>query len=70
MAITVVQRRALDMLAGSPDGCAMARMLAAGFDIGTLHNIVRDGLATAGRQGETKIVRLRITDAGRQALAG
>jgi hypothetical protein len=48
-------------------------MLAHGFGIGTLRGLVRDGLATAHREGgrkqKTKIVRLRITDVGRR-LAG
>jgi len=48
-------------------------MLAHGFGIGTLRGLVRDGLATAHREGgrkqKTKIVRLRIADVGRP-LAG
>jgi hypothetical protein len=76
MAITADQRRALEMLAGSPLGATEAIMLAHGFTNAMLDALVRDGLATterramkAGRQPIT-VTWFAITDAGRQALAG
>jgi hypothetical protein len=71
------RRRALELLAGSPhDGCTEAILRAHGFTIAQLVDLVRAGLATAtpervkaGRE-RMEIAVLRITDAGRQALAG
>ena len=69
------QRRALDMLAGSPHGFTEAALRAHGFTVGLLAKIVRTGLAVAKPEivkagGRTLIMlRLRITDAGRRALA-
>jgi len=71
--------RALRLLAGSPLGCTEAIMLAHGFMVEMLTGLVRDGLATATAEtAETvhagkrpiKVTWLRITDVGRQALAG
>ena|SRR5262249_14343563 len=69
------RRRALELLAASPDGCTEALMFANGFTAELLVELVRAGLASAtservaasGRSIE--IVRVRITEAGRQALA-
>jgi hypothetical protein len=76
MAVSADQRRALKLLAGSPDGCIMAIMLADGFKNVMLNGLVRDGLATttpgnvrAGKQ-PIEVVRMMITDAGRLALDG
>jgi hypothetical protein len=70
------QKRALRLLAGSPHGCTEAIMLAYGFTAELLVDLMRDGLATAapgimyaGKRPIT-VIRLRITDIGRQALAG
>jgi hypothetical protein len=70
------RNRALRLLAGSPLGCTEAIMLAHGFTVELLVDLVRDGLATAapgimyaGKRPIT-VTRLRITDIGRQALAG
>ena len=71
--LSAEQCRALRLIAGNPYGCLM---LAHGFKIEQLAVLVRDGLATA--QPETlqagsqpiEVVRVQITDAGRQALAG
>jgi hypothetical protein len=68
------RRRALALLAGSPDGCTEAVMLAHGFKLDLLVELVRDGLATTkpermrvgGR--EIAVTRVRITEAGRRAL--
>jgi hypothetical protein len=70
------QRRALEMLAGSPLGYTEAIMLTHGFTVETLRRLVLDGLATAspgtahagGRP--LTVTWLMITDLGRQALAG
>jgi hypothetical protein len=68
------RRRALELLAGSRDGCTEAVMLAHGFTVEMLVDLVRAGLATAtservvagGRSIE--VARVRITEAGRRAL--
>jgi arylamine N-acetyltransferase len=68
------QRRALDMLAGSPNGCTEAALRANGFTVALLAKIVRSGLAVASPEivkagGRTlSMLRLTITDTGRQAL--
>jgi hypothetical protein len=51
------------MLAGSPDGCTPASLLAHGFPRELITKLVEAGLATT--RGST---RLRITEAGRRAL--
>jgi hypothetical protein len=69
------RRRALELLASCRDGCTEAIMLAHGFSIEQLVELVRAGLATATAErlvaGSRKIevARVRITDAGRRALA-
>jgi hypothetical protein len=50
MAVNGEQRRALQMLAGSPLGATEAIMLAHGFTNAMLDALVRDGLATAERR--------------------
>jgi hypothetical protein len=69
------QRRALEILAAvGLRGCDGATLLAHGFRIDMLADLVHDGLATARcdimRMGRRKIrvARLRITGAGRQGL--
>jgi hypothetical protein len=70
------RRRALELLAGCPDGCTDALMFANGFTAEQLLDLVHAGLATATAErmvaGNQKIevARLRITEAGRLALAG
>jgi hypothetical protein len=69
------RRRALELLADAgPGGCTEAVMLAHGFTIGQMVDLVRAGLATAtpqrvkaGRE-QMEVATLRITDAGRKAL--
>jgi len=75
MTVSAEQRRVLQLLAGSPDGCTEAIVLAYGFKMEMLAGLILDGLATpdtelanAGRR-QVKVVRLRITEAGRRALA-
>ena len=67
-------RRALALLAESPDGCTRAIMLAHGFSLALTASLIRGGLATdqmAKRvgSGTRPIARVRITDAGLRALA-
>jgi hypothetical protein len=66
------ERRALDMLAGSHHGCTEAILRANGFTVGLLADLIRAGLAKAEpeRTQAGPRVRIRITDAGKQALAG
>jgi hypothetical protein len=45
--LTGEQIRALEMLAGYPDGCTQAVLKANGFTIGLLGKLIRAGLATA-----------------------
>jgi hypothetical protein len=47
MAITADQRRALDMLAGSPHGATETVLRAHGFTVGLLAGLVRAGHAVA-----------------------
>jgi hypothetical protein len=70
------RRRVLELLAGSRDGCSEAIMLAHGFTIEQMVELVRAGLATAtaervvaGRR-TIEVTRVRITEAGRRALTG
>jgi hypothetical protein len=67
-------RRALGILARSPNGCAEADMLAYGFKFALLADLVQSGLATADahdtRSGchSVTVAWMTITDAGRVAI--
>jgi hypothetical protein len=69
------QRRALQLLARHPVGCAEVALLAEGFSVGHLAALVMDGFAerrpiVTNVGGREKIVLwMQITDAGRAALA-
>jgi hypothetical protein len=69
------RRRALELLAASPDGATEAIMFAHGFTIDLLVELVRAGLATAKAERvmaggrSMQVTRVRITEAGRRALA-
>ncbi len=54
------RRRALELLAGSRDGMTEAMLLAHGFTVDMLVDLIRAGLATANTE------RIRITDAGQR----
>ncbi len=64
------RRRALDLLASCRDGCTEAIMLAHGFSIDMMVELVNAGLATATAErvvagGTTiEVARVRITEAG------
>jgi hypothetical protein len=69
------QRRALQLLARHPVGCAEVALLAEGFSVGQLATLVMDGFAkrrpivtNVGRR-EKIVLWMQITDAGRAALA-
>jgi hypothetical protein len=68
------QRRALQLLAGTPFGATEAMMFTNGFERRTLARLIRTGLATIQREsikpGSESVGRLRITEAGRRALEG
>ena len=74
MPLTDERLRALRIISRCPDGCTEAILLAHGFTIGMLAELVFDRLAATKVEktragGKTmNVVRLRITDAGRQAL--
>jgi hypothetical protein len=69
------RRRALELLVASPKGCTKAMMRAHGFSIDMLLDLLKAGLATTKREPmanggrETDVARVRITEAGRRALA-
>ena len=62
------------MLASCPEGCTEAVMLAHGFTVRQMLELVRDELATASAErvvagGKSiEIARVKITEAGRQIL--
>ena len=68
------RRLALELLAASRDGCTEAIMLAQGFTVPQMVDLVRAGLASATAErvragGKTiEVARMRITEAGRRAL--
>ena len=69
------RRRALELLASCPAGCSEAVLLAHGFTVDMLVELVTARLATAqtermvagGRRVE--VIRFRITETGRQMLS-
>jgi hypothetical protein len=66
----------VELLASCRDGCTEAMMLAHGFSIEMMVEMINAGLATATAErvvaGSRKIevARVKITDAGRRVLAG
>ena len=68
------RRRALELLAASPDGCTAAILLAHGFKSDRLVELINAGLASVTTErviaGDRaiQVTRVQITDAGRQAL--
>ena len=64
-------RRALAFIAGNADGYTRAVMLAHGFSLALTASLIHAGLASdrmPKRHGRGAVARVRITDAGRQAL--
>jgi len=70
------RRRAPELLAASRDGANEAIMMAHGFTVPLMVELVRAGLATATAErvragkAEIEVVSVRITEAGRRALDG
>jgi len=70
------RRRALELLAASPDGCTEALMFANGFTAELLLDLVRAGLASAHAERMVdegkmmEVARIGITDEGRRLLGG
>jgi hypothetical protein len=68
------QRRALQLLAGSPFGATEATMLATGFTRRMLARLIHAGLATVQHENvkssSQSVGRVRISEAGRRALEG
>jgi hypothetical protein len=70
------RRRALELLAASPEGCTEALMFANGFTAELLIELVRTGLASAHAERMatdgtmTEVARVKISEAGWQALEG
>jgi hypothetical protein len=68
------RRRALELLASSPDGCTEGLMVANGFTVELLLELVRTGLASAHAERRivdgkmTEVARVGITDEGRRLL--
>ena len=68
------RRRALELLAASREGCTEAIMIAHGFTVPQMVDLVRAGLATAKTErvvagGRTmQVARVQITEAGRRTL--
>jgi hypothetical protein len=68
------RRRALELLASSPDGCSEAIMLARGFTVEQIAELVHAGLATTNAERVAmdartiEVARVRITEAGRGTL--
>ena len=66
------RRRALELLASCPEGCTEAIMLAHGFTVEQMVELVRAGLATAtaervvGGGRHFEVARVKITEAGRR----
>jgi hypothetical protein len=69
------RRRALELLAGSPqEGCTDVIMIAHGFTVDQMVELVREGLVSAtaqrvkaGRE-RMEVATLRLTESGRKAL--
>jgi hypothetical protein len=73
--MTADERRMLELLAASEDGCTDALLTAHGFKLDVLISIVSARLATATPERvfaagkPVEVTRVRITDAGRRVLA-
>jgi hypothetical protein len=69
------ERRALEMLAAAENGCADALLVGYGFKLEMILGMVGAGLLTATAERAAvaghavEVTRMRITEAGRQALA-
>jgi hypothetical protein len=71
--MTVDERRLLELLAAAEEGCTDALLLARGIALAAIFNVVKAGFATAQAErlhaASQPVEIVRITDAGRRALA-
>jgi hypothetical protein len=67
--LTDEQRRALRLLARHPHGCAEAKLLEQGFTVAQLGHLVFLGFAKIRAGGRHKVFVVKITEAGRKAIA-
>jgi hypothetical protein len=71
--LTDNQRAVLQMLTASRRGYSLATVMARGFAFEMLQDLMRAGFVTAPRDavgtGKSKLAHLRITEAGRKAIA-
>ena len=68
-ALSDEQLRALRFLARHPGGCTEATLLEQGFTTRQLSQLVFTGLAKLRVVGRPKMFRVKITEAGRKAIA-
>jgi hypothetical protein len=74
MVLTTSQREALELLAEAADGYTVPLMFSYGCSVAALRRLTRCGLAITDRvrlpgKRRLTVARLRISDAGRKALA-
>jgi hypothetical protein len=75
MVLTTGQQEALKLLANATHGCTVPYLLNHGCSVAALRHLARRRLAITDRVAEpgkpkvATVVRLRISDAGRKALA-
>jgi hypothetical protein len=74
--MTAEERRLLELLSTSADGCTELHLAAQGFTLEVIVGLSRGGLATSTTQRgyagghAVDLTRVRITEAGQRALAG
>jgi hypothetical protein len=68
--MTDEQRRALRLLARSPNGCTEAMLLDQGFTVVQLGELIFAGFAKIRAAGRQRVFLVKITAAGRNAIAG
>jgi hypothetical protein len=68
--LTDEQRRALQLLARSHNGCTEADMLTRGFELAMLGDLMFRGFAMATPRDILPVMWIKITAAGRKAIAG
>ena len=72
--VSATRNRALRLLAEHPDGCTGAVLMAHGFSLELLNELIGAGLATASTESVTRgskpveILLVKVTEAGRRAL--
>jgi hypothetical protein len=75
MVLTHTQQEVLKLLADAREGSTVPILVRSGCTVEELHRLVRNGLASAermqarGKPSSRPVLRIRISDAGRKALA-